>query len=83
MFAVTVIAAVFGVRVGGSGFWSGSDFLTVEMGIVGAAVFMGSLRFSISSAGWGRVRFVDFPRFVVVVAVEAGHDFLDEIHVVR
>ena len=59
LFAVTVIAAVFGVRVGGSGFWSGSDFLTVEMGIVGAAVFMGSLRFSISCTGWGKVRFTD------------------------
>ena len=52
LFAVTVIEAVFGVRVGGSGFWSGSDFLTVEMGIVGAAVFMGSLRFSIWVPGF-------------------------------
>ena len=82
MFAVTVIEAVFGVHVGGSGFWSRSDFLTVEMGIVGAAVLMGSLRFSISCAGWGRVRFVDFSRFVVVVPAEAGHVPIDELHVV-
>ena len=66
LFAVTVIAAVFGVCVGGIGFWSGSDFLTVIVGTVVAAVFMGSLGFSISlCAGWERSGFLIFSRFFV------------------
>ena len=58
LLAVTVIAAVFGVRVGGSGFWFvDPSLLIVETGMVGAAVFMGSLRFSISVLGGERSSF--------------------------
>ena len=62
LLAVTVIAAVFGVCVGGSGFWFvDPGLLTMETGVVGAAVFMGSLEFSISMPGGERSGFVDFP----------------------
>ena len=62
LFAVTVIAAVFGVCVGGSEFWFvDPDLLAMGTGVVGAAVSMGSLEFSISMPVGEGSGVVDFP----------------------
>ena len=45
----------------------------VTVGTVAGAVRMGSAGISIVCAGWGRVRFIDFPLFSSFVAAGAGH----------
>ena len=83
LLAVTVIAAVFAVCVGGSGFWFvDPNLLTVETGMVGAAVFMGSLGFSISVPGGERSGFFIFFPFCCYRGRGAGHVPTDELRVV-